>query len=214
MKRLLIVLPLLLFACGGGGSQVKAPVPITPAVIAADGDSITAGFTVSPWPEDLKLGKGSIVNHATSGSVTADMLTRWEAYKNDGSNWVIILGGMKDVLLDVPVTTIEANLTQIWTEAQAKGVTVVAMTTTPLKGNIYDLWTPERQIAQDSLNAWIRSYAAAHNLILVDTWKLMLDPANADTLNPAYDSGDHVHPSVGGNQVIANGIQAVLPPVN
>ena len=41
--------------------------------------------------------------------------------------------------------------------------------------------------------------------------QLPVDPVNANTLLPAYDSGDHLHPSQAGNIVIGNAINALLP---
>ena len=195
-----------------GGLQQADAIPSSAIKIATEGDSITSGAMATPWPELIQPNPGSIViNHAVTATTTSEMLSRWEGYKNDGSNWFILLGGINDIRLDVPLETTQANLAQMWSEAKSLGYTVVAMTTTPFKGDAYGCWTPARQDSQDALNTWIRSYAAAHGILLVDTWTLLLDPNNANTLNPAYDWGDHVHPSLAGNVAITNGLQTVIP---
>ena len=54
------------------------------------------------------------------------------------------------------------------------------------------------------MNTWIRTSGAFDGVIDFD--KLMGDPADPLTLNPAWDSGDHLHPNDAGYQAMANAI--------
>ena len=194
------------------GLQQSDALPVTAIKIEAEGDSITQGYSPTPWPQVIQPDPGSTINnHAVSGTYTSDMLTRWASYKGGGANWFIMLGGINDITHDVAIATTKANLAQMWSEAKALGMSVIAMTTTPFKNNSYGLWTTGRQAVQDDLNAWIRSTADANGYLLVDVYNLLVDPVNANTLLPAYDSGDHLHPSQAGNIVIGNAINALLP---
>ncbi len=55
---------------------------------------------------------------------------------------------------------------------------------------------------RQALNAWLR--APGHADALVDFDALVRDPTAPDHLLPAYDVGDHIHPSVAGYQAMAN----------
>ena len=52
--------------------------------------------------------------------------------------------------------------------------------------------------------AWIRTSGAFDGVIDFD--RLMRDPADPLTMNPSYDSGDHLQPNDAGYQVMANAI--------
>jgi lysophospholipase L1-like esterase len=61
------------------------------------------------------------------------------------------------------------------------------------------------------VNTWIRTSGAFDGVIDFDA--VMRDPADPLRLNPAYDSGDHLHPNDVGYQVMADAIslQMLLP---
>jgi lysophospholipase L1-like esterase len=59
-----------------------------------------------------------------------------------------------------------------------------------------------------AVNAWIRGQTLFDGVIDFD--KLMADPANPDHLNPAYDVGDHLHPSPAGYAVMGKAAAAFL----
>ncbi|MFF5211169.1 SGNH/GDSL hydrolase family protein [Streptosporangium sp. NPDC000396] len=41
---------------------------------------------------------------------------------------------------------------------------------------------------------------------MVDFGKALADPADPERLNPAYDSGDHVHPNDAGYRAMADAV--------
>lgn len=173
--------------------------------VAFEGDSISV-----QWPFLLNLPTSLIPeNYAVAGSTTTAMAARFDIYKANRYVGFAVLGGINDLATDVAIGTIQANLTAMWGGAKALGMTVVAMTVMPWKGNA-TYWTAGRQAVTDALNSWIISEASANGYLLVDTFTLMEDPLNPDYLLPAYDSGDGLHPSAAGKAAIASAVGSVI----
>jgi lysophospholipase L1-like esterase len=58
------------------------------------------------------------------------------------------------------------------------------------------------------VNDWIRSSGVFDGVIDFD--KITRDPANPRQFNPAYDSGDHLHPSDAGYKAMDEGVDLKL----
>ena len=183
-------------------------------LISCEGDSISQQGQSGPWPSLLGLASPSTFgNTAVSGSKTVDMVTRYDTYKTSSRTHFAVMGGTNDVLQDVPTATTKANLSYMWADAKARGAVVVVMTIPPCQGYTA-LWTPTRQANLDILNAWIRAQAAANGYVLVDVNAVLGEPGNPTYLNPAYDSGDHLHPNLAGGHAIRDAVgAAILVPV-
>lgn len=185
-----------------------------PVVLYAEGDSITqnpsgvAGVT-SSWPGLVAIPTGGAMkDYAVSGTLTNSMVSRFGKYQNAGYTHFGILGGINDVKADTPLATIEANLLSMWTTAASHGAKVIVFTLTPWSGAVS--YTAARQTVTDSLNLFIRQTAATNGYALVDAWALLQDPASLQALLPSLDSGDHLHPSNTGQQVLANAVRPYL----
>jgi lysophospholipase L1-like esterase len=59
-----------------------------------------------------------------------------------------------------------------------------------------------------AVNQWIRD--PAHFDAAIDFDKLMADPSQPDRLLRAYDSGDHLHPSVEGYRAMGEAVPLTL----
>ena len=141
------------------------------------------------------------------GNTTAMMLTRWtNTYRITNPTYLCLLGGINDVIGDIPAATIEGNLQTMYDQANADGVRVVPMTIGPFKNNAS--WTAGRQTNLDTVNTWIRSYAASKGWRVVDTYTGMGDGAGA--LAASYDSGDGLHPNATGYAALANLVKPAL----
>jgi lysophospholipase L1-like esterase len=84
--------------------------------------------------------------------------------------------------------------------ARANGIRVIAATIGPMKGNS-GYYSPDKEAVRDAVNHWIRTggeYDAVADFDLA-----LRDPADPDALNPAYDSGDHLHPNDDGRVAMA-----------
>lgn len=187
-----------------GGNFKANGHALTPYNIATEGDSISVS---TRWPVFLGMpAYATLTVNAVAGTTTVDMRTRYDLYKAGGQTHFIGLMGINDIRLDVPIATTQANLAYMWSDARARGMIVVIMTTTPFHGD-GTTWTTTRNATQLVLNDWIRAYAATNNYLLIDTYALMGDPANPTFLLAAYDSGDGIHPNPAGSNVIANAVR-------
>jgi lysophospholipase L1-like esterase len=73
---------------------------------------------------------------------------------------------------------------------------------TPFGGHTYYL--PQREAVRSQANDWIRNSGAFDAVADFDL--ALRDPAQPNRLNPAYDSGDHLHPNDAGYQALANAV--------
>ncbi|WP_229887179.1 SGNH/GDSL hydrolase family protein [Streptomyces olivaceoviridis] len=212
--------------------------PSARGTVVAFGDSITDGYhsstgTYTRWPDFLgrRLGSGpgpqklSVVDAGIGGNrVLTDVPNLWQgvsALKRFGHD---ALGqpGVKDVILFEGINDIGNNagpdgrpLTAqdlidgyrtLIDEAHAAHVNIIGATLMPDQGNGY--YTPDAEKIRQSVNQWIRTSGAFDGVIDFD--RTMRDPANPAALNPAYDSGDHIHPNDEGMKAMADAIDLRL----
>jgi lysophospholipase L1-like esterase len=97
-----------------------------------------------------------------------------------------------------------AAYAQIVAAAHAHGLTAIGGTITPYAGAGVYHPTAENEADRQQLNAWIR--APGHFDAVADFDLALRDPRQPDRLAPAYDSGDHLHPSPAGFKVMAEAV--------
>lgn len=83
--------------------------------------------------------------------------------------------------------------------ASQRGLRILGATLTPLKGSSY--YSPEHEQIRDAVNAWIRS-SGEYDAVL-DFERTLAAPTDEDTLNPIFDSGDHLRPNDAGRRAMA-----------
>jgi lysophospholipase L1-like esterase len=206
------------------GVDVRASARVTGSVIAL-GDSITdtantTGDADRRWPDDLarrlaaRRGPTLSVGNAGLGGnrllaprdgqpyygVPAPARLDRDVFGRTGVRAVILLEGINDIGYDAPASDIIAVDRQIIAQAHARGLRIVGGTLTPFGGSV--IWTKERQATWDAVNAWIRTSHAFDGV--ADFARATADPADAERLDPADDSGDHLHPNDAGCQAMAN----------
>jgi lysophospholipase L1-like esterase len=191
--------------------------------LVALGDSITDGAqsTVNAntrWPNDLArrldarhgatLGvadEGIAGNQLLQPGAGVAALARFDRDVIDraGVKDVILLEGINDIgLNDAQPAALIAGCEQIIAQAHAAGLRIFGGTLTPFKGAGY--WTPEKEQTREAVNNWVLTSGAFDGVI--DFAKATADPTDPQMLNPAYDSGDHLHPNDAGYQAMANAI--------
>lgn len=214
------------------GVDVLASRRVLGAVVAL-GDSITDGVgsrvgADARWPNDLArrltarggatlavvdegIGGNRVLNPAPCCGPSA--LTRFERDVRDqpGVRDVILLEGINDIgysqnrgALTAPHTSVSAlqiveGYTRIIAFAHAAGLKIFGATLTPFRGARY--WTSEGEAKRDAVNDWIRTSGAFDGVI--DFARAVADPEDPERLNPAYDSGDHLHPNAAGYRAMA-----------
>jgi lysophospholipase L1-like esterase len=93
---------------------------------------------------------------------------------------------------------------QIVERAHAAGIWVIGATITPYTGSDYYHPGPKSEADRQAINRWIRT--PGHFDAVVDFDQVARDPAHPERLLPAYDSGDHLHPSPAGYRAMAEAI--------
>jgi peptidoglycan/xylan/chitin deacetylase (PgdA/CDA1 family) len=137
-----------------------------------------------------------------------------------GIRSLIVLEGVNDIGLlartaEVPPAAHEALVRgaigayeQIVTRAHTHGIQVIGATILPFVGSEYYHPGPASEADRQAINQWIR--AAGHFDAFIDFDKLTRDPEHPDRLLPAFDCGDHLHPSPAGYAAMAEAIPLSL----
>ncbi|MFD1939121.1 GDSL-type esterase/lipase family protein, partial [Nonomuraea mangrovi] len=105
---------------------------------------------------------------------------------------------------DVSADEIIAGHRELIRQAHAKGVRAIGATLPPMKGSRYH--SARGEAKRDAVNAWIRGSGAYDGVVDLD--RALASPSDEDQLDPAYDSGDHLHLNDAGYRAVA---QAVDP---
>jgi lysophospholipase L1-like esterase len=144
--------------------------------------------------------------YATSGPSAQARLPE-DVLDRAGVRTVIVFEGVNDIQ-QAPVQTdprqIIAGLAQIATRAHAAGLRVIGATITPFEG--WRTWTPAMEPVRAAVNAWIRGGGGGKLDGVADFDAALLDPADPQHLDPAFDSGDHLHPNDAGDLALAQAV--------
>ena len=219
---------------------VDVQVPAQSATIVAFGDSITDGAHSTldghdSWPAILarrfagnkKTARLAVANEGIGGNrllrdgVGPSALARFDSdvLALPGVRTVILLEGINDIgraedpaggTHDVPADSLIQALAQLVARAHTQGIQAVIGTLTPYAGANYA--SPAGEQIRKAVNAWIRTQNQSDGFIDFDA--ATRDKASPDALNPAYDSGDHLHPSPAGYKAMADAIDLKLFELN
>lgn len=206
------------------------------ATIVTVGDSITDGFGSSVganarWPNDLarrldaragnKLavidegigGNRVLTNSWYYGPAAVDRFHR-DVLEHPGVRGVILLEGINDIgmshsrarwsvpHISVSPARIIAGYRRMIATAHAAGMKIFAGTLLPFQGSRN--WTPGGEAKREAVNHWILTSGAFDGV--VDFARAVADRRDPLRLNPAYDSGDHLHPDDAGYDAMAAAI--------
>ena len=161
-------------------------------------------------------------NHLLTDGLGPNALARLDrdVLAPTGVRWVIVFEGVNDLgglARNGEVTPAEhaalvkrvlSAYEQIVLRAHAHGLRVYGATVTPYVGSNYYHPGPLSETDRLAVNAWIR--AAGHFDAVVDFDSVVRDPQHPDRLLPAFDSGDHLHPSPAGYRAMGEGVQLSL----
>ena len=190
--------------------------------IVAFGDSITDGTCATldahnRWEDVLALrlmlqgGKEwAVVNEGIGGNTITGKnlnppansppgLDRFDrdALELSGATHVVLFEGTNDIRRDVSAESVIAGMQELAKRARAAKLKVIASTiiprhnAAPAENN--SGWNPEKTVARNIVNEWIRQRANFDAVIDFD--KVVWSSDNHDLLNPAYNCGDGIHPT-------------------
>lgn len=182
------------------------------------GDSITAGSSSSTIyyqytaiaPQIAGRAIQMVYNAGVPGNNSTQMLARFGAdVLAKPGDTVHILCGTNDAGQAVPIATYAANMKAMVSQAQAAGWAVILGTAPPRGSGV----TAAVKLATYTQNLWLKRYAAAQNIPLVDYCAALVDTTSGLYL-AANDSGDGVHPTDAGHYAMATALASTVAAVN
>ncbi len=182
-------------------------------------DVLAARLQASPATCNIGVSNQGIGgNHLLTDGLGPNALARFDrdVLATAGARWVIVLEGVNDLgglardgevspaQHAVLVAQVLAAYEQIIDRAHAHELRVIGATITPYMGSEYYHPGPLSEADRQAVNAWIR--AAEHFDAVVDFDAALRDPMQPARLLPAYDSGDHLHPSPAGYRAMGEAV--------
>ncbi|MGD9861958.1 MAG: GDSL-type esterase/lipase family protein [Pseudodonghicola sp.] len=180
----------------------------------------------------------AIVNAGISGGrllsdgMGQSVLARLEqdALALPGADTLVLLIGTNDIAWpgspfapeEVPMQLdrLRNGLQQVAAKVHAQGMTLIVGTVPPFKGALpgtpmeASYWSPEKDALRRDFNDLLRRADLDGGIIdvdgLVDFDRLLAAPDDDMRLNPAHDSGDHLHPGAEGNRAIARAVAELI----
>jgi lysophospholipase L1-like esterase len=192
------------------------------AAIVVLGDSITDGRGSTTngndrWTDVLArrvakkhlsvLNEGIGGNHLLTDGLGPSALARFDrdVLGQTGVRYLIVLEGVNDLGGHAGrAQRVIAAYEQIAARARAHGLRVLGGTILPYVGSNY--YHPDAASEEDrqKVNAWIRERGHFDGVIDFDA--ITRDGEHPERLLPAFDSGDHLHPSAAGYAAMGNGV--------
>lgn len=205
------------------------------AAVVALGDSITDGTrspidTHSRWTDWLArrlqtaresrigvinrgIGGNRLLGDSSNPLAGRSVLERFErdVLPTAGVKYLVLMIGINDIGNSSPaqpVTALDliAGYRQVIARAHAKGIAVYGATLTPFEGAAY--YSAEKELVRQTVNNWIRTADEFDGVIDFDA--ATRDPARPSRFLPAFDSGDHLHPSDRGYEAMGNAVPLAL----
>jgi lysophospholipase L1-like esterase len=182
-------------------------------------DVLAARLQASPKTRNIGVSnQGLGGNHLLIDGLGPNVLARLDRdiLAPSGVRWVIVFEGVNDlgglaIFHEVPaeqhqalVQRVIAVYQQIIARAHAHGLRVYGATITPYVGSGYYHPGPLSEADRQAVNAWIR--AAGHFDAVIDFDAVVRSPEHPGQLLPAYDSGDHLHPSPAGYKAMGEAV--------
>jgi lysophospholipase L1-like esterase len=186
-------------------------------------DVLAARLQATPATSNIAVSNQGIGgNHLLIDSLGPNALSRFDrdVIAPAGVRWLIVFEGVNDlgglaIHGEVPpaqhaalVEQILATYQQMIIRAHTQGLRVIGATITPYVGSGFYHPGPLSEADRQAVNQWIRT--PGHFYAVLDFDKVIADPAKPDQLLPAYDSGDHLHPSPAGYKAMADSIPLTL----
>ena len=106
------------------------------------------------------------------------------------------------------VERVIAAYQQIAARAHESGLRIYGATITPYVGSDYYHPGPLSEADRQAVNQWVR--AEGHFDAVIDFDAVVRDPQHPDRLLPAYDCGDHLHPSPAGYKAMGEAVPLSL----
>jgi lysophospholipase L1-like esterase len=168
------------------------------------------------------LNQGIGGNHLLTDGLGPNALSRLDrdVVAQAGVRYLIVLEGVNDLgklshegevpqaQHEILVQQMIGAYEQIVLRAHAHGIKVFGATILPYVGSGYYHPAPPNEADRVAINQWIRQ--PGHFDAVIDFDQVTADPSHTDQMLPAYDSGDHLHPSPAGYRTMAYAVPKTL----
>lgn len=186
-------------------------------------DILAQRLQASPATRNIGVSNQGIGgNHLLTDGLGPNVLARFDrdVLAPAGVRWVIVFEGVNDLgglTRDGEVAPadhaelvkrIVAAYQQVILRAHAHGLRVFAATITPFAGSDYYHPGALTEADRETVNTWIR--APGHFDAVMDFDSIVRDPQHPDRLLPAFDCGDHLHPSPAGYRAMGEAVPLSL----
>jgi lysophospholipase L1-like esterase len=142
-----------------------------------------------------------------------------DALNQPGVTHIIVRIGVNDIGFpgslapdDAPMTAdaLIAGYRKLIAATHGRGLRIIGTTITPFEGTKIDnnYHTADKELVRQQVNTWLRGTRELDGLI--DHDRELRDPDHPARLLPAYDSGDHLHPSDAGYAASADAVDLSL----
>jgi len=168
------------------------------------------------------LNQGIGGNHLLTDGLGLNALARFDhdVIAQPGVRYLIVFEGINDIGMLARsgeaspaerhelVLRMIAAYEQLIRRAHSQDIQVIGATIMPFTGSDYYHPGPSNEADRLAINEWIRT--PGHFDALIDFDKITRDPERPAQLLPAFDSGDHLHPSPAGYAAMAQGVPLAL----
>ena len=173
----------------------------------------------APAVADEGISGNRVLHNSPCFGINALARFQRDVLSQPGVKDIIVLEGINDIGFSVNPNTgcsvpntnvtaaqIEAGYRQMINTAHAAGLKIFGATLTPFKGAAY--WSPAGEAKREAVNNWILTSHAFDGVI--NFAKAVQDRFNPLYINPAYNSGDNLHPNDAGYEAMADAINLAL----
>ncbi|URZ08568.1 GDSL-type esterase/lipase family protein [Clostridium felsineum] len=185
--------------------------------IVCFGDSLTYGYGVnsnSSWVSLLKtkLHNVTIINKGVNGDTTTGLLSR--SHKDvieENPDYVIIMAGTNDLLMNHSIELIEDNIKLLIKEAKENNITPILALQPPIVESLAKIYwdasldyKKANSILLDYIN-WSKNYAKDNNITIISFYDYLINKPNITDL---YSDG--LHPNTIGHKLMFNTLYSSL----
>lgn len=182
-------------------------------------DILAQRLQTSPDMRNLAvLNQGISGNRLLTDGLGPNALSRFDhdVIAQTGVRYLIVLEGINDIGMltrtgevsqsehDILVRHMLAAYEQMIAGAHNHDIKVIGATLLPFVGSEFYHPDAHSEADRQAVNRWIRD--PRHFDAVIDFDKIMRDPEDPERMPPAFDSGDHLHPSPAGYAAMANAI--------